>query len=223
MEHSRKLDSRQRIARSAPQDKTTPSKLASLKRHILLLSNRLRLLQLEEEKRQEEEKIREAEEAVQRIAREREYREQMRKIAEAQQAKLEKQEMERRAKEEQERAAIEEERRRLENEARMRENEERDRVREMRQKEAIARIHAAHEASKRRAWALTRRAQNTERMSHLRFTRQAQKLTEAFTFSYHVHTPREVWELPYDWNSKKKRGFRPARKKRNSEKKTKKI
>ena len=155
------------------------------------------------------------------MAREREYREQMRRIAEAQQEKLEKQEMERREKEESERAAIEEERKRLEHEAQMREKEEQERVRELRQKEAIARIRAAHEASKRRAWALRRRAQNTERMANLRFTRQAQKLTDAFTFSYHVHVPREVWELPYDWNSKKKRGsFRPAKKKQNSGKKT---
>jgi trichohyalin len=154
------------------------------------------------------------------MAREREYREQMRRIAEAQQAKLEKQEIDRREKEEAERAAIEEERKRLEHEAELRENEEQARVRELRQKEAIARIRAAHEASKRRAWALRRRAQNTERMANLRFTRQTQKLTEAFKFSYHVHVPREVWELPYDWNSKKKRGsFRP-KKKQNAEKKT---
>lgn len=156
------------------------------------------------------------------MAREREYREQMRHIAEAQQAKLEKQEMERLKMEEAERAAIEQERIRLENESRLREHAEQERVRELRQKEAIARIRAAHEASKRRSRALRRRAQNTERMANLRFTRQSQKLTEAFTFSYNVHVPREIWELPYDWNSKKKRAsFRPAmKKKQNSEKKT---
>ncbi|XP_028398106.1 calponin homology domain-containing protein DDB_G0272472-like [Dendronephthya gigantea] len=183
---------------------------------------RRRLLELDEEKRLEDARIREAEEAVQRMAREREYREQMRKIAEAQQAKLEKLEMERRKQEEEERAAIEKERIRLEEEAQMREEAELERVRELRQKEAIARIRAAHEASKRRAWALRRRAQNMERMASLRFTRQSQKMTEAFTFSYHVQIPREVWELPYDWNSKKKKkgSFRPARKRQNGGKTT---
>jgi hypothetical protein len=58
-------------------------------------------------------------------------------------------------------------------------------------------------------------------MANLRFTRQTQKLTDAFRFSYHVQVPREVWELPYDWNSKKKKGsFRPKRKKQNGGKKT---
>lgn len=176
------------------------------------------MLELDEEKRSEDARIREAEEAVQRMAREREYREQMRKIAEAQQAKLEKQEMERRKQEEEERAAIEKERIRLEEEAQMRKNAELEHVRELRQKEAIARIRAAHEASKRRAWALRRRAQNTERMASLRFTRQSQKMTEAFTFSYHVQIPHEVWELPYDWNSNKKKGS--FRKKRQNGRKT---
>ena len=175
------------------------------------------MLELEEERKAEEERIREAEEALQQVVREREYREQMRRIAEVQQTKLEKEETERRLREQEERAAIEEERARIEREREERENEERARIRDLRKHEAIARIRAAHEASKRRAWALQRREKNVDRMAHLRSARQSQKLTEAFTFSYHVHIPRKVWELPYNWNSKKKRGFRPpARKKKSS-------
>ena len=152
----------------------------------------------------EEERIKDAEEALQRLAREREYREQMRKIAEAQQAKLERQETERRLKEQEERKAIEEERKRLEDERLARQSEERERTRQLRQQEALERIRAAHEASKRRAWALRRREKNLDRMAHLKSTRQSQKITEAFTFSYHVRVPRKVWELPYNWNDKKK-------------------
>lgn len=188
-----------------------------MKKCLVSFQHRLRLLKFEEERKLEEDKIKEAEEALQHMMREREYREQMRRIAEAQQAKLEKEETERRLRELEERAAIEEQRQRLKQEREQRENEERERIRQLRQQEAIARIRAAHEASKRRTWALRRREKNLDRMAHLTFTRQSQRLTEAFTFTYHVHIPRNVWELPYSWNSKKKRGFRsPTRKKKPS-------
>ena len=89
--------------------------------------------------------------------------------------------------------------------------------RRLREQEERAAIEEERARIERRAWALQRREKNVDRMAHLRSARQSQKLTEAFTFSYHVHIPRKVWELPYNWNSKKKRGFRPpARKKKSS-------
>lgn len=58
-------------------------------------------------------------------------------------------------------------------------------------------------AAKRKADLLKRREENMERMFDLKCKRNSQGISRSFTFTYFVHIPRSVWELPIGWNSKK--------------------
>ena len=58
-------------------------------------------------------------------------------------------------------------------------------------------------SSKRKAELIKRREENLERMLDLKCKRTAQGISRAFTFTYFVHIPRSVWELPIGWHNKK--------------------
>lgn len=64
-------------------------------------------------------------------------------------------------------------------------------------------------AAKRKAELLKRREENMERMFDLKCKRSSQGISRSFTFTYFVHIPRSVWELPIGWKNKKgKAGLR---------------
>ena len=63
-------------------------------------------------------------------------------------------------------------------------------------------------AAKRKTELIKRREENLERMSSLKSTRHSQSISRSFTFTYFVHIPRSVWEMPIGWNSKTAKGGR---------------
>ena len=58
-------------------------------------------------------------------------------------------------------------------------------------------------AAKRKAELLKRREENLQRMFDLKCKRSSQGISRSFTFTYFVHIPRSVWEVPIGWSNKK--------------------
>jgi hypothetical protein len=84
--------------------------------------------------------------------------------------------------------------------------------------EAVARMRIVQEAAHGKSMLLRRREDNIDRMDHLKSVRQDQSVTRANTYTYYVHVPRHVWEVPLGFG-KQKKGFRGI-KKRTAQKKT---
>ncbi|XP_065071749.1 uncharacterized protein LOC135696309 isoform X2 [Rhopilema esculentum] len=157
----------------------------------------------EEERRREEERIRKAQEELERLIEEREYREQLRRVAEVQEAKMREVEDQRRLQEEEEQKRIADERERLKRAEYLKLQAELERQKEA---EIIAnerRQMMLVKAAKRKAELLKRREENLQRMFDLKCKRSSQGISRSFTFTYFVHIPRSVWEVPIGWSNKK--------------------
>ena len=139
---------------------------------------------------------------------EREYREQLRRIAEAQQAKMREVEEERLLEEEREKQRITEERDQLKRIEYLKLQAELQRQKEADRMANEQRQLASLKASKRKAELIQRREQNIQRMFDLKSKRDSQGISRSFTFTYFVHIPRSVWELPIGWNSKEAKSAR---------------
>ena len=139
---------------------------------------------------------------------EREYREQLRRVAEAQEIKMREAEEQRRILEEQEQQRIAEERERIKRIEYLKLQAELERQKEAENLAAERRQIMALKAAKRKAELIKRREENLERMSDLKYKRHSHSISRSFTFTYFVHIPRSVWEIPIGWNSKKSKNGR---------------
>ncbi len=137
---------------------------------------------------------------MEKLIEEREYREQLRRVAEAQQAKMREKEEQRLLQEQKEKQRIAEERDRLKRSEYLKLQAELERQKEAERIAEGQRKLVSQKAAKRKAELLQRREHNLERMFDLKSKREFQGISRSFTFTYFVHIPRTVWELPIGWN-----------------------
>ena len=150
-------------------------------------------------------------EELERLVEEREYREQLRRVAEAQEIKMRESEEQRRLQEEREQQKITEERERIKRIEYLKLQAELERQKEAENLADERRQLMLAKAAKRKAELIKRREENLERMSDLKYKRQSQSISRSFTFTYFVHIPRSVWEMPIGWNSKNAKGGRAGK------------
>ncbi|XP_059154052.1 trichohyalin-like [Physella acuta] len=169
------------------------------------------LLEAQKAAEEEEEKLRELErqaeeEAFQRLLDEKEEAETRRRELEnqARQMREDEERIQREMLEEEKR--LETERRRHEEAEEARREQERARLRELQRLEEEAREKMRGELEKRRAWALQRREHNLRTRSYMDSIKQAQGITEPWTFSYFVRWPKETYMRSMGTDPKKIKG-----------------